>query len=183
VILFSFSFVNRVIAANDQLIVSGKITATQTLVARDACTRGIGAHLQARPTMIRSVIDHLYLRASQMTSALLRSTFALAIVVAAGAATSAVAQTPSDLKARCDQLTSYYDRYGVGRSENSDGARNHTRIAAGIDCQHGDYDKGISSMEALLKNKGFDVPAVPTGIAQPPAPLKPHGEKRREASQ
>src|SRR5262245_43385468 len=165
------------------MIVRGKIDATPTFIARCACTRQIGAYLQPRPLMIRSMIDHLYLRASQMTSALLRSTFALAIVVAAGAATSAVAQTPSDLKARCDQLTSYYDRYGAGRSENSDGARNHTRIAAGLDCQHGDYDKGISSMEALLKNKGFDVPAVPTGIAQTPAPLKPHGEKRHNASQ
>ena len=43
------------------------------------------------------------------------------------------APTPSDPKARCDQLTSYFDRYGVGRGEDSDGARNHTRIAAGID--------------------------------------------------
>ena len=112
---------------------------------------------------------------------LLRSTFALAIVLAAVMASSALAQTPSDLKARCDQLTSYYDRYGVGRSENSDGARNHTRIAAGIDCQQGQYEKGISTMEALLKSKNFDVPPVPTGVAQPPTPLKPRGEKRRVA--
>lgn len=114
-----------------------------------------------------------------MHSALLRSTLAFAIVLTAGMGTPAFAQTPPDLKARCDQLTSYYDRYGVGRSENSDGARNHTRIAAGIDCQHGQYEKGIASMEALLRNKMLDVPAAPTAIAQPPAPLKPHGELRR----
>ena len=114
-----------------------------------------------------------------MHSTLLRSTFALAIVLTAGMSNPALAQTPPDLKARCDQLTSYYDRYGAGRGENSDGARNHTRIAAGIDCQHGQYEKGIASMEALLKNKMLDVPAVPTAIAQPPAPLKPHGELRR----
>src|SRR5215510_15399632 len=107
-----------------------------------------------------------------MRSFLIRS--ALVCVIAASALPAA-AQSNADLKARCEQLISYYDRYGAGRSENSDGARNHTRIAAGLDCQHGDYDKGISSMEALLKNKGFDVPAVPTGIAQTPAPLKPHG--------
>lgn len=118
-----------------------------------------------------------------MTSALFRSTFALTIVLAAGAATSTRAQTPSDLKARCDQLTSYYDRYGVSRSENSDGARNHTRISAGIDCQRGEYEKGISVMEALLKNKNLDAPSVPSGIAQTPAPLKPRGELRRNSSQ
>jgi hypothetical protein len=116
-----------------------------------------------------------------MHSALLRSTFAFAIVLSAGMANPAFAQTPPDLKARCDQLTSYYDRYGVGRSENSDGARNHTRIAAGLDCQHGQYEKGIASMEALLKNKRLDAPSAPTAIAQPPAPLKPHGELRRSS--
>jgi hypothetical protein len=116
-----------------------------------------------------------------MNSALLRSSFAFAIVLTAGAATAAFAQALSDLKARCDQLTSYYDRYGAGRSENSDGARNHTRITAGIDCQQGQYEKGISVMETLLKNKNLNVPPVPTGIAETPAPLKPHGEKRRQS--
>ena len=114
-----------------------------------------------------------------MPSALRRSTVAVAIVLGAGLANPAFAQTPPDLKARCDQLTSYYDRYGVGRSENSDGARNHTRIAAGMDCQQGQYEKGIAAMEALLKRKGFDAPSAPTAIAQPAAPLKPHGEARR----
>ena len=114
-----------------------------------------------------------------MHSAFSRSTVAFAIVVIAGLANPAFAETPSDLKARCDQLTSYYDRYGVGRSENSDGARNHTRIAAGMDCQQGQYEKGVAAMEALLKRKGFDAPAAPTAIAQPAAPLKPHGELRR----
>src|SRR5262245_17385416 len=98
--------------------------------------------------------------------ALLSSTFALAVVVlTAGATNSVFAQTSSDLEARCDQLTSYYDRYGVSRSENSDGARNHIRMAAGIDCQQGQYEKGISAMEALLKSKNLDAPPAPTGIA------------------
>lgn len=96
----------------------------------------------------------------------LRSTFALAIVLTVSGANSVFAQTSPDLKARCDQLTSYYDRYGAGRSENSDGARNHTRIAAGIDCQQGRYEKGISAMEALLKGKNVDVPPAPTGVAE-----------------
>jgi hypothetical protein len=33
-------------------------------------------------------------------------------------ANAASVQTSQDLKARCAQLTSYYDRYGAGRSEN-----------------------------------------------------------------
>src|SRR5215475_12725540 len=112
-----------------------------------------------------------------MHQLLVRSSLVLAIALSAGIATSASAQSSNsatpNLKARCDQLISYYDRYGAGRSENSDGLRNHTRIGAGIDCQNGQYDKGINAMEALLKNKGFDVPADTTGVAQAPAaPLR-----------
>ena len=101
-----------------------------------------------------------------MHSALLRSTLASAIVLTAGLANPAFAQTPSDLKARCDQLTSYYDRYGVSLFQNSDGARNHTRIAADIDCQRGQYDKGIGAMVVLLNSRKFDVAHVPTAVAQ-----------------
>ena len=111
----------------------------------------------------------------------LSSTFALAVVLSAGLADSALPQAPSDLKARCSQLISYYDRYGVGRGEKSDGARNHTRIAADLDCQQGRYEQGISAMEALLRRKNFDVPPAPSGVAETPAPLRPRGEKRRQA--
>jgi len=106
------------------------------------------------------------------------STLALAVVLAAGLADSASAQTTPDPKARCSQLLSYYDRFGASRGENSDGARDMTRIGAGIDCERGQYEKGIASMEALLRQKHFDVPAEPSAIAQTPAPLKPHGELR-----
>jgi hypothetical protein len=116
-----------------------------------------------------------------------RSTIALAVVLAAGMMNSASAQnsasasTSPDLKARCEQLISYFDRYGVSRGENSDGARNHTRIGAGLDCDNGHYAEGVAAMETLLKNKNFDVPPPPTGIAQTPAPLKPHGELRHSS--
>jgi hypothetical protein len=116
-----------------------------------------------------------------------RSTIALAVVLAAGMVNSASAQnsasasTSPDLKARCDQLISYFDRYGAGRSENSDGARNHTRIAAGLDCEKGHYAEGVAAMETLLKNKNFDLPPPATGLAQTPAPLKPHGELRHSS--
>ena len=93
------------------------------------------------------------------------------IILVAGAALAspAFAQSQSDLKARCDQLTAYYDRYGASRSENSDGARNPTRMGAGIDCDHGRYAQGIAAMEALLRDKNFDVPPAPTGLAQTPS--------------
>ena len=69
-----------------------------------------------------------------------------------------LAQADVNLAARCAQLVAFYDRYGVGRSNNSDGRRNHTRISAEIDCQKGDYKKGIALMEDLLRKKAFTVP-------------------------
>jgi hypothetical protein len=79
------------------------------------------------------------------------------------------------LKNRCTQLVAYFDRYGgTGRSEDSDGVRNHTRIGAAIDCEKGQYDKGISAMETLLTRKHFDVPPADTGLAQASAsPSRP----------
>ena len=62
------------------------------------------------------------------------------------------------LKGRCSQLVAYFDRYGVGRGENSDGPRNHTRIGAAIECERVNYRRGIDTMAALLKRKAFDVP-------------------------
>ena len=70
----------------------------------------------------------------------------------------AEAQTTAQLKARCAQLIAYYDRYGVGRSFNSDGRRNHTRIGAEIDCSRGLYAKGIAEMDDLLRRKKFTPP-------------------------
>jgi len=81
----------------------------------------------------------------------------------------AFAQSQEDLKSRCNQLISYYDRYGASRSENSYGHRNITRIGAGVDCEKGHYQDSIAAMEALLKQKNFDVPPPPTGIAQTPS--------------
>ena len=99
---------------------------------------------------------------------LVRSALVPTVLLSALFSLPAAAQSQADLKARCDQLTSYFDRYGAGRSENSDGARNHTRIAAGVECDQGHYAEGIADMEALLKRKAFDVPPAPTGLAQSP---------------
>ena len=93
---------------------------------------------------------------------------AVACVVVLIASTT-VAQGEQTLKARCSQLMTFYDWYGSGRSENSDGSRHHTRIAADIDCKKGNYQDGIAAMEALLRRKKFDVPPPPTAMAQVPA--------------
>jgi hypothetical protein len=112
-----------------------------------------------------------------MHSLLIRSTYVLAtsaaaIALMAGIADPASAQTQQDLKARCAQLISFFDYYGVSRGENSDGARNWTRIRAGLDCDRGHYDDGILDMEALLRRKAFAVPqpelaSTPDGRVRP----------------
>ena len=106
-----------------------------------------------------------------MRSVFFRSTIALAIALMSSSAiaqNSATAPNNADLKARCDQLISMYDRYGASRSENSDGARNHTRIGAGIDCANGHAAEGVAAMEELLKGKRFDASPPASGVAHSP---------------
>jgi hypothetical protein len=71
------------------------------------------------------------------------------------------------LKSRCSQLVAFFDRYGVGRGENSDGPRNHTRIGAAIECERANYRTGIDTMAALLVRKAFDVPKPSTPALEP----------------
>ena len=84
-----------------------------------------------------------------------------ALFVAASTLLIAGAQA-DDLKARCDQLIAYFDRYGSGRGEHSDGARNMTRLSARIDCDRGQYEAGIKAMEDLLRRKKLAVPSAQT---------------------
>ncbi|GEP57284.1 hypothetical protein [Reyranella soli] len=112
-----------------------------------------------------------------MTVALLAATVLAAtqLTVGAGGATAQSAAVPTTsaslpdskpmtpervdwLKKRCAQLVAYYDYYGAGRGENSDGPRNHTRIGASIECQRGNYRKGIDMEASLLVRKAFVVP-------------------------
>lgn len=71
------------------------------------------------------------------------------------------------LKDRCAQLVAYFDRYAVGRGEDSDGPRNHTRIGAAIECSRGNYERGIRTMTILLKNKRIDIIAPGTPALEP----------------
>jgi hypothetical protein len=104
----------------------------------------------------------------------------VAVALTATATTSVFAQpgpqpspgTSQTPKARCSQLLSFYDWYGASRSENTDGARHHERMRAGMECERGDYQAGIARMEDLLQRKNFSLPP-PTGVAQVPAPPGP----------
>ena len=62
---------------------------------------------------------------------------------------------------------SFFDYYGVSIGANSDGARNHTRISAVIDCQRADYRNGIDRMAALLRRKAFEIPRPGTPAIEP----------------
>jgi hypothetical protein len=93
-----------------------------------------------------------------MHQLLVLSICTISVALIAEMLTRASAQTRPDLKARCAQLLAYYDRYGSGRGEHSDGARNMTRLGAGVDCAEGRYEQGIRAMEKLLKSKKFSVP-------------------------
>ena len=124
-----------------------------------------------------------------MRSRLLRSTLLLAVLSLGATATDALAQTPQELKARCSQLTSYFDYYGTSRGEHTDGPKNWKRINAGIECDRGNYEAGIQQMEALLVAKGFTVPRAdvastpdgrvrPIAIAQPPSDRTPQPQAK-----
>jgi hypothetical protein len=84
-------------------------------------------------------------------------------------------QADISLAARCAQLIAFYDRYGASRSNNSDGRRNHTRIGAELDCEKGDYQKGIAIMEDLLMKKAFTVPPPAPRITVPPLESPEYG--------
>ena len=83
----------------------------------------------------------------------------------------AAADVTSASKERCQQLVAFFDRYGVSRSEHSDGARNHYRIRAAISCEGGQCDFCVREMETLLTRKAFDIPA----IVGPPPFFEPSG--------
>ncbi len=85
----------------------------------------------------------------------------LAVVVTTATLTisASAADETTGPRDRCGQLVAFYDRFGVSRSEHSDGARNHFRIRAAIDCERGRYAIGIAAMEILLTRKKFDIPA------------------------
>ena len=81
-----------------------------------------------------------------------------------------------DTMARCQQLFGLYDRH------NSDGyARPLDASAALEDCRKGHIASGVAALKRALERAQIPVPPAESGVAQAPAPLKPHGEKRHQS--
>ncbi len=92
---------------------------------------------------------------------LMRSALAVAIALSVEFVPDAPASAQPDLRARCSQLLSYYSRYGTSRGEDTDGNRNFIRIGAEIDCRNGRYEKGVATLESLMRGKNWTVPPPP----------------------
>jgi len=76
--------------------------------------------------------------------------------------------------ARCQQLFGLYDRH------NSDGyARPLDARTALEQCRKGNIASGVAALKRALERAQIPIPPAESGVAQTPAPLKPHGEKRR----
>jgi hypothetical protein len=90
--------------------------------------------------------------------------FILLLVLMALAAMSApldptLAQGTSsaDPRTRCAQLIAFWMLHSGAKSEGSGGA-DVPRKSAEVDCEAGRYDKGIKTMEDLLRRNGYTPP-------------------------
>ena len=108
--------------------------------------------------------------------------FATVVLSGQAASTTTFAQTNEYLKERCKQLIGYYDYYAADRaSEEMSGARNHTRISASIDCERGNYEAGIKTIEALMTRRHMPVPrpdvaSTPNGVRPIDTARIPHDQ-------
>ena len=89
--------------------------------------------------------------------------------------TSPAQAAGEDTLARCQQL------FGLLSRHNSDGyARPLDARMAMEDCQKGNIASGVAALKRALERAQIPVPPADSATAaQAPAPLKPHGEKRR----
>jgi hypothetical protein len=100
-----------------------------------------------------------------------------------GAKPAATVKAPSsaasgeDTLARCQQL------FGLLSRHNSDGyARPLEARMALEDCQKGNIASGVATLKRALERAQIPIPATESATAaEPPAPLKPRGEKRRQS--
>jgi hypothetical protein len=78
-----------------------------------------------------------------------------------------------DTMARCQQL------YGLWSRHNSDGYARPLDVRMALeDCQKGNVSAGIATLKRALERSQIPVPPA-QAVAEPVAPLKPSGEKRR----
>jgi len=79
-----------------------------------------------------------------------------------------------DTMARCQQL------FGLWSRHNTDGYAKPLDARMGLeDCQKGNVASGVATLKRALERAQIPIPATESADAQPPAPLKPRGEKRR----
>ena len=79
-----------------------------------------------------------------------------------------------DTMARCQQL------FGVWSRHNTDGYAKPLDARMGLeDCRKGNIASGVATLKRALERAQIPVPPMESATAQAPAPLKPHGEKRR----
>jgi len=76
--------------------------------------------------------------------------------------------------ARCQQLFSLWSRH------NTDGYAKPLDARMGLeDCQKGKIASGVATLKRALERAQIPIPPTESAAAEPPAPLKPRGEKRR----
>jgi hypothetical protein len=68
----------------------------------------------------------------------------------------ASAQAPGNPAARCAELGALFDRYAGRRNEGS--SPNIERAGAALDCQKGNYERGIRTLEEMLRRNAITVP-------------------------
>ena len=91
-----------------------------------------------------------------------------------GAKSPATQTSGEDTLARCQQLFSLWSRH------NTDGYAKPLDARMGLeDCQKGNIAAGVATLKRALERAQIAIPPAESGVAQPAAPLKPHGEKRR----
>jgi len=80
-----------------------------------------------------------------------------ATIGAARSQTLAQATSNADPRTRCAQLIAFWMLHGGAKGEGSGGA-DVPRKSAEVDCEAGRYEKGIKTMEDLLRRNGYSLP-------------------------
>jgi hypothetical protein len=94
--------------------------------------------------------------------------------LAAGPGSPAAQVSGEDTLARCQQLFSLWSRH------NTDGYAKPLDVRMALeDCQKGKIATGVATLKRALERAQIPIPPVDSAAAQPVAPLRPSGEKRR----
>jgi hypothetical protein len=91
-----------------------------------------------------------------------------------GAKSTATQSSSDDTMARCQQLFSLWSRH------NTDGYAKPLDARMGLEeCQKGNIAGGVATLKRALERAQITIPPSETAAAEPAAPLRPRGEKRR----